>query len=465
MRKPFFGASLLVLVAAVVNAHGQSYTIKLKLDPDPGQSVVVRDSSKETGAMKFVDLQGKLLHEEKPGVKESVYTETTLEKGDPFPAKYKRTYETATEAKGEEKAKPFSYQGRTVVFELKDGKYRVGVVGKPPLDEKDQEKLTQQANDHSEQTLLVQHLAPKEAVKVGDSWKVDVKKIASGAKPALINAEKSSVEAKLVKVYTKDKKQFGVFEIKAQLAVEGVEDVMRFEPPLVETLDLTLDAVIDGTSTLAALSGTQKIKGTCKAFQGKEQIANVEADISATGRDERSAEKDDPKGREVPAAEFPTEKTEWKEFTSKEGKFTANFPEAPKVDSKKDAKGIVTTSTIATAEKGAIAYFVSYTELDADSAKVDPKLILEGGAKSLEEGTKSKKEIKLNGFPGLEIVREFEQGGSKLYMKTHMYMVKNRLYQVFVMSEQGKKDKADADKFLESFRLSEKAEEKKEPGK
>jgi hypothetical protein len=462
MRKPSFAAGLLVLVAATVTVQAQSYTIKLKLDPDPGQSVVVRDSSKDTGSMKFVDPQGKLLFEEKGGTREAVYTETTLEKGEPFPAKYKRVYETANEAKGEDKAKPFSYQGRTVVFELKDGKHRVGVVGKPPLDDEDQKKLTQQANDHSEQALLVYYLAPKEAVKVGDSWKIDVKKIASGAKPAQINADKSSAEAKLVKVYTKDKKQFGVFEIKAQLAVEGIEDVMRFDPPLMETIELTADVVIDGSSTLGSISGSQKLKGTCKAYQGKNQLANVEADISATGREERSAEKEDPKGREVPAADFQAGKTEWKEFTSKEGKFTANFPETPKVDTKKDPKGNASTSTIATAEGGAIAYFVGFTELAPDAAKNDPQVTLENVAKSLEEGTKSKKEIKLNGFPGLEIVREFEQGGTKLYMKMRMFRVKDRLYQVFVMSEQSKKDKADADKFLESFRLSEKAEEKKD---
>ncbi len=158
MRKPSFWASLLVLVVAAVNAHGQSYTIKLKFDADPGQSVVIRDSGKETGSMKFIDLQGKLLHEEKPSASETVYTETVLEKGDPYPTKYKRTYETATETKDEEKAKPLSYQGRTVVFEQKGGKFRVGVVGKPPLETKDQEKLTERANQRSEQTLLLMHL-------------------------------------------------------------------------------------------------------------------------------------------------------------------------------------------------------------------------------------------------------------------------------------------------------------------
>ncbi len=277
--------------------------------------------------------------------------------------------------------------------------------------------------------------------------------------------EKSTAEAKLVKVYTKDNKQFGVFEIKAQLAVEGIEDVMRFDPPLIENLDLTVDAVIDGTSTLWTTTGTQKVKGTCKAYRGKDQIANVEADISSAGHGERSAEKADPKGREVPVAEFPSGKPEWKEFTSKEGKFTANFPDTPKVDTKKDAKGTPTTTTMATTENGSIAYLATFTDLGADTAKVDPKLILDGIAKSLESGTKSKKEITLNGFPGLEIVREFEQGGTKLYMKTHIYMVKDRLYQVFAMSEESKKDKAEADKFLESFRLSEKSEEKKDPDK
>ena len=102
MRKPYFWVSLLGLIVAV-NAHGQSYSIKLKLNPDPGQSVTIHHSAKDAGSLKFFDLKDNLLPTDNGAARETVYAETILEKGDPLPAKYKRVYETATEAKGEAK--------------------------------------------------------------------------------------------------------------------------------------------------------------------------------------------------------------------------------------------------------------------------------------------------------------------------------------------------------------------------
>ena len=460
MRKSSFWISVLVLVIAAIHVHGQSYTIKLKLHPDPGQSVVVRESSKDVGSMKFLDLQGKVLKEDKPGVRESVYTETTLARGDKSRTKYKLMFETATEAFGDEKPTAFSFQGRTLLFEVKDSKYRVGVVGKPTLDPKTLEPLVEDANEPPAHMLLLNNVAPSEAVKVGDSWSIDVKKLATETKSTRYDREKSTADAKLIKVYTKNKQQFGVIEVKARLFVEALADSIQFEPPAHHDINILVDAVIDGTSTLFVATMTRKLTGKGKVFNGKQAVAILESDITSTDRYERSAEKDDPKGQEVPVAEFPSGKTEWKEFTSKEGRFSANFPDEPKIDAKKSAKGIVANTVMVEREKGAIYYLVMYSDLPVEASKIDPKALLEGGAKTISAGTKSKKEITLNGFPGLEIVREYEQSGSNLSMKAHLYMVKNRLYQVFVVAETNVKDKAEVEKFLDSFRLVEKADDK-----
>ncbi len=441
------------------------YSIKLKLYPDLGQSMVVRKSSKEGGTMKFFDMQGKPQDEPKPATKEIVYTETTLEKGDTAPTKFKRVYETSSQAKGDEPSKPFSEQGRTVLFELTDGKFRVGVVGKPPLDAGDHSTFVEKANQPTEQTLLIQHLAPSAAVKVGDSWKLDIKKIASLCKSGQINPDKSTAQAKLVKVYTKDNRQCGEIELKAQLFMEGSEGVLRIDPPLLEDTTLTLDGVIDGTSTLLTITELQVVTGKGKMYQEQEVLGTFEADIHATRREEYSAEKADPNGRDIPVVEFPSDTHEWKEFASKEGRFSANFPTEPTVESKKDAKGDVTVTTQSTTENGAIAFFVIYSDVMGDFSIVNAKEILKQSANAAKADPKSYKEVPLNGYPGLEFVAEIEKPDTKVLMKTRLYLVKNRLYQVIAAAEQSKKDKAEFDKFLDSFRLSEKADETKEPGK
>jgi hypothetical protein len=165
-----------------------------------------------------------------------------------------------------------------------------------------------------------------------------------------------------------------------------------------------------------------------------------------------------------PRLESDSDKTEWKEFSSKEGKFSAKFPGTPKVSVSRNAEGRDSTTVLVEMDNGIIGYVVAYDEL-GDDGPVDAKAALGDFMKLMAAGTKSKKDIMLNGFPGVEFIREIEVEGNKLYFRAHVYVVKNRLYRVFVMAEQSKKDKLETDKFLESFRLSEKAEEKKEPGK
>ena len=116
--------STLALLALASPGRGDEvYTIKIKRYQSPGTTVAVRDTEKESGSMKFVDADGKVLHEVKRDGKENVSRTTVLEAGpDGRPVKYLRAHETATEAEdGKTKAK--SYQGRTLLYErAKDGK-------------------------------------------------------------------------------------------------------------------------------------------------------------------------------------------------------------------------------------------------------------------------------------------------------------------------------------------------------
>ena len=106
-------------------------------------------------------------------------------------------------------------------------------------------------------------------------------------------------------------------------------------------------------------------------------------------------------------------------------------------------------------EKGNIAYSVIYTDFARPDPKTDPQAVLKALTEAFAQGTKEKKDIKLNGFPGIELVRELEQDGGKLAMTYRAYFVNSRLYQVMVVSAAGVKEKVQVGKFLDSFKLHE----------
>jgi hypothetical protein len=215
-----------------------------------------------------------------------------------------------------------------------------------------------------------------------------------------------------------------------------------------------MDAAIDGTNTAYVSVQSIKLKAKGKELQNKEVKGLIELDGGSVDRVEQSAEKDDPKGREIPSVEFAPDKTAWKPFTSKEGRFTADYPGTPTVESKKNAAaGDVITQVVLATKDGSVAYLVTFTDFTKDLSKVDPKLLLVKVAGPGTKDLKSRKEITLNGFPGVEFVLQPEK-----YIITHRcYMVNGRLYQAIVNIKKGKERGAEQERFFKSFRLMEKA--------
>jgi hypothetical protein len=289
---PFWACLAALALTAGVRAD-DTYTIKLKHAPDAGKSVVITDTSTQTSTANVSDADGKPLVKDEKHVQkqDEKYTETVLEKGDKRPAKYKRAYEKATRTL-DGKATSRSYDGRTVVFELKDGKYAVTAEGDKALDPKDVEDLSKRANeDEADKDEL---FLPPKPVKVGDTWKIDGKRLAKAFdKQGDLDREKSSGDAKLTKAYTKDGKQFGVVVITLKLTSKPTKlppGITKFEEAPVIELTMTLDAVIDGSSTAGSLTMSGKVKSK---FSGEQMGVKFTADTVAdvTGKQERSLEK------------------------------------------------------------------------------------------------------------------------------------------------------------------------------
>src|SRR4249920_217037 len=87
-----------LLLALPMFAADEPITIKLKLYPEPGQSITSDSRHTDSGSTRIEDPDGKLLVEVKPGGSVTVEKTTVLEVDkEGKPTKYLRTFEKANE--------------------------------------------------------------------------------------------------------------------------------------------------------------------------------------------------------------------------------------------------------------------------------------------------------------------------------------------------------------------------------
>jgi hypothetical protein len=243
-----FVLAFAVLACAGGSLRAQTYEIKVRPFPAKGQSVKHTDTSKQVTTHKVTDADGKVVRDDKEvsDVK-LVYVEKTLtESAKGRASKFTRKYEKSSTTR-DDKTRSDAYEGETVVFELnKEGKYVARAEGKNALGDEDRKNLEEDLNRDGRAADPLQALLPDKAVKVGDSWEITGKKLASfWGKGA--DAAKSRGKGKLVKVYKKGEKQWGTIEVSAEIALEA--DKM----PAKADLTMTLDVAIDGSSSAGKL--------------------------------------------------------------------------------------------------------------------------------------------------------------------------------------------------------------------
>ena len=112
-----------------------------------------------------------------------------------------------------------------------------------------------------------------------------------------------------------------------------------------------------------------------------------------------------------------------------------------------------------TGQRGSTAYYVSYADYPAEIIEQsDPIKILEGSrdgaSQSVSGKVTSDKPISLDRHPGREITVEGkDENGQSVTIKSRIFLVDNRLYQIMVISPQRNFDNNAADTFLQSFKL------------
>jgi hypothetical protein len=246
------------LAAVTLRADDGPVTIKVK-QPGPGETI--KETKTETSTQKIAaTVMGMDMTKEEQETTKFVYTEEVVTRpaGAKRATKLRRTYETAERTKNGEK-EDLALAGKTVVIEKAGDGYTITVDGKEP---------TGQAADllkkefRKEKQVDDEDLLPKQPVKVGGTWKIDLDQLAKDAEGELdIDVAKSTGTGKLVKVYDKGGKKFGVMEVTFDLVVNkagGGGQEVELKAGSKMKVVAVMDACIDGSSA----DGTGKITTT-----------------------------------------------------------------------------------------------------------------------------------------------------------------------------------------------------------
>ena len=248
---------VLVVVAPTSVRAQEKYTIKLK---EVGIGDTLRTESKETTVTKSQTIGEK---DKQPGktteeklTRDLLFLETVVERpaAQKMPTKIKRVYEKATltpfmgGAAGD--AKPQAYHGKTVLIEKKQAGYVFRIEGGDAFKDSTLDNEFNGGQQESHKRLFL----PSQPVAVGDTWKVDTAPLLHGFKQdEKVTVKKAEGTGKLVKVYKKDGRQFGVIE--TAIAMEFTVEVKEADPKTKGTLSaaqkltmkVTFDGCVDGT--------------------------------------------------------------------------------------------------------------------------------------------------------------------------------------------------------------------------
>lgn len=154
------------------------------------------------------------------------------------------------------------------------------------------------------------------------------------------------------------------------------------------------------------------------------------------------------------------QKYEWQDYSPEDGKYSIQMPGKPvnKSSSQQTPAGKVTTHIAIYSDQNS-AFAVSYTEYPAvlmiqmpnekvlDGAR-DGRLAM-GGHKLLKET-----HIQLmDTYPGRELQIAVAEDGGKNAIRTRIFMVNNRLYQIVAIQPKDKLFSPDAVRFMDSFTI------------
>ena len=272
-------AGLLVWVGAVLAQ--EAVTIKLK---EKAEGAAYQVDKVETGtvATKFT-IMGQAKEDTKKMSEATAYKETVQKVDDKkHPTKLEREY-TKAEKTADGKTEKSPLQGKTVVIEKKGDKYTFTYKGGEEVTGEAAEGLNKEFNKNAHEDDLDKLLMPKNAVKPGDEWKIDMNAVAkyfAAGEDIDVDGDKSTGTGKLLKVYKKDGKQYGEISVKLDMPVKTVgKGAMKIDAEKGSkfTLSGTMDVCIDGAEATGSLKAKVQLNVSAM-MQGVSISLSVDAD-------------------------------------------------------------------------------------------------------------------------------------------------------------------------------------------
>jgi len=251
MRQTRWLAAMAVFVSSWA-VSAQEYAIKVKR-PGLGDQVLVKIGSTTSMEFKLLDSNGNAVVNKKE-VKggKFAFRETGLERaafGEEL-VRLQRDYDTA-ERSNDGNQEKLPYQGKTVLIEKKDGKFGFQIKGGSTVEGEDAKELHEEFIKGDIRKLLDLFL-PRKTLKAGDTWTFDVSLIVkefSKDGKVEFDAAKSKGYGKLVKVYQKGGKQFGLMDMTVEMPVTSITNDGNKTPTKDSKIVLKFerDGCIDGT--------------------------------------------------------------------------------------------------------------------------------------------------------------------------------------------------------------------------
>jgi hypothetical protein len=147
----------------------------------------------------------------------------------------------------------------------------------------------------------------------------------------------------------------------------------------------------------------------------------------------------------------------WKEFTSTAGAFSVLLPGTPTEQTQRLNTQVGTIDVhLFILEQDNAQYLVAYNDYpDAMAQSANADKVLDGAREGVVANVRgrlvSEQRISLAAHPGRELHIKVPEGLQA--MRTRLFLVKQRLYQVGVLTADGETDTKDVNKYLESFKL------------
>lgn len=150
---------------------------------------------------------------------------------------------------------------------------------------------------------------------------------------------------------------------------------------------------------------------------------------------------------------------EWKRYHTSDGGCSAEFPQPPKEDSQKLASGIESKRLVLYVEDLDILYMLTYSEISpgtpaaSDEARLDAirdNIPLVASQSGRELRFVSEEKIVQKGFPGRDLVYS---SGVKYFLRNKVFIVKNRLYRMILVTPRGHERDNDSLRFMDSFEV------------